>query len=225
MIEQIGNPLAYYAFFTSAGVGALGLSVTVDVFRNGTIIVTNGNASEVGGGLYRYTLPAASVTIEGEYAAIFKTAAAADQKHIAAIWCVGHAGLEFLDAAISSRATLLAGTVQYLGPVNPTGDVAIVRGDDYKNANGRALTFTSGQWPNLSAASVALTVASGSLVALGPVTGVVDSSTQVHFDLTHIQTGTLIQNAYAFDVQATLADLSIATLLTGTFRVLQDRTP
>lgn len=505
MIEQIGNTLAFYGFFVASGVGATGLTVTIDVYRNGTQIVTGGSATEVGGGLYRYTLAAASVTVEGEYAAIFKTTGTADQKHIPALWTVGHAGLEDLDATISSRATagtvwdevLTAGThninnsagkrlrtlqdsglyqdaavwidtitgtagtvtytngttyapvnniadarnlatqlglrrfvvrngssitldvalnnydlvgegwtlalggqainglyisgaqvsglssgagnefsdchlmdvtigpgefhlcglrgiftlasagdyffhdtdqgganpvvdfgaalgasmvglrwhcgildvrnmragdtlyldgsgriqldssctagtayisgpvrlvnnapdvsivddprysradsadaiwdeptadhqtsgstgaalgssgggggsVTYLGPVASDGSISIVRGDDYKGS--RALTFTSAEWPTLTGATVVLTAISGTTVKLGPITGIVTGTHSLSLELTAAQTGALVPAVYAFDIQATLADASIATLLLGKLTCVSDRT-
>jgi hypothetical protein len=221
MIEQIGNTLAFYGFFVASGVGATGLTVTIDVYRNGTQIVTGGSTTEVGGGLYRYTLAAASVTVEGEYAAIFKTTGTADQKHIPALWTVGHAGLENLDATISSRATA-GSSVTYVGPVASDGSISIVRGDDYKGS--RALTFTSAEWPTLTGATVVLTAMSGTTVKLGPIIGTVTGTHSLSLELTAAQTGALVPAVYAFDIQATLADASIATLLLGKLTCLSDRT-
>jgi hypothetical protein len=105
VIEQLANAVTFRAFFVASKLGATGLAVTVDV-RNpaGTLIVTGGSATEVGGGLYAYTLASGSVTTEGEYTAVFKTATTTvDQQHIAALWVVGRAGVENLDAAVSTR--------------------------------------------------------------------------------------------------------------------------
>lgn len=103
MIEQIGVDLPFTAFYTTLGVGTTGLTVTVDVFRNGSIIVTAAAASEAGDGLYTYTLAGASNTVEGVYAAVFKTATTTvDQQHLASAWFVGKAGIEYLDASIAA---------------------------------------------------------------------------------------------------------------------------
>lgn len=109
MIEQVGVGVAFYAFFVASKTGKTGLSVTVDVWRIteagvATEVVTGGSATEIGDGLYRYGLTAVSVTDAGEYVAVFKTAdSSVDSQHIPAIWTVGHANIEYLDTAISSR--------------------------------------------------------------------------------------------------------------------------
>jgi len=106
MIEKTGVDLPFTAFYTSLGVGTTGLTVTVDVFCNGSIIVTAAAASEAGDGLYTYTLAGASNTVEGVYAAVFKTATTTvDQPHLAGAWFVGKAGIEYLDASIAAVPT------------------------------------------------------------------------------------------------------------------------
>lgn len=109
MLEQTGNAITFYAFYTAARQGKTGLSPAVDVWRGATQVVTGGAATALGGGLYYYTLAAGSVTTEAEYLAIFKTTdTTVDQQHIPALWVVGRAGIENLDAAITSRPTAAA---------------------------------------------------------------------------------------------------------------------
>jgi hypothetical protein len=106
-LEQLANSLTFYAFFTSSKQGVTGLTVTADVYRNGTAILTAQACTAVGGGLYSYTLSSASVNAEGEYIALFKTASTGvDQQHIPAIWCISKAGVEYLDAQVTSRAAI-----------------------------------------------------------------------------------------------------------------------
>lgn len=108
MLEQTGNALKFYAHFVESKVGKTGLTVTVDVYRNGTEIVTAGNAVEVGDGLYSYELASGSNNAEGEYICIFKTATTSvDQQHIPALWVVNKAGVENLTGDL---ATILADT-------------------------------------------------------------------------------------------------------------------
>lgn len=103
-IEQIGNAIKFVAFYTSAGLGKTGLTVTADVYKNDTEIVAAGAVAEIGDGLYRYTLASGSVDAEGEYIAVFKTAdATVDGQHIVSAWTVQKAGVENLDAAVSTR--------------------------------------------------------------------------------------------------------------------------
>ena len=111
-IEQLNNPLTFYAFFTFSKQGVTGLTVTVDVYRvntsaTATQVVTGASATEVGGGLYLYQLSSGTVTVEGEYVALFKTAdTTVDVRHIPAIWAVQKAGTEYLDAQVTSRAAI-----------------------------------------------------------------------------------------------------------------------
>lgn len=114
--EQISTAITFAAFYVESKVGKTGLTVTVDVYRNGTAIVTDGATVEVGGGLYTYTLGSGSVTVEGEYLAIFKTATATvDQQHIPALMLVGRAGVENLNATISSRSSHAAADIWSVG--------------------------------------------------------------------------------------------------------------
>ncbi len=105
MLEQLNNSVKFVAFFVASKVGKTLLTPTVDVYNPaGTKIVTDGTTTEIGGGLYSYTLASASVTTEGEYLAVFKTTdTTVEQQHLPALWIVGRAGIEDLDAAISSR--------------------------------------------------------------------------------------------------------------------------
>jgi len=106
MIEQQGNAIKFYAFFVASKVGKTGLTVTIDVYRNDTEIVTAGSATEVGDGLYKYVLASGSVNAEGEYVAVFKTAdTTVDQQHIPALWVIDKAGVDNLNATVSSRAS------------------------------------------------------------------------------------------------------------------------
>ncbi|MDQ3832238.1 MAG: hypothetical protein M3315_01115 [Actinomycetota bacterium] len=106
MLEQIGNPLPFTAHYTANGQRKVGLTdVTVDVYRGTTLIVTAAAATEVGAGLYRYVLAGNQVTVEEAYSAVFKTAdATVDSKDVPSQWLVGKAGIEHLDADVSSRA-------------------------------------------------------------------------------------------------------------------------
>lgn len=113
MLELTNNALMFYAFFVETKVGKTGLTVTVDVYRNGSEIVTGGSATEVGDGLYKYELASGSNNAEGEYICVFKTATSTvDQQHIPALWVVNKAGTENLTADL---ATILADTNELQG--------------------------------------------------------------------------------------------------------------
>lgn len=82
-----GFAYTFEAFYTSGGIGATGLTVTVDVYRpDGTKVVSDGSATETGGGLYRY---AYVFSVVGDYRAIFKTTdTTVDQQHLPSVWVV-----------------------------------------------------------------------------------------------------------------------------------------
>jgi len=106
-LEQQNNELTFMCFYTETKLSKTGLTVTIDVYRNGVEIVTAGSATEIGDGLYFYTLASGSVNAEGLYAAVFKTATdTVDQQHIPSLWVVGKGGIENLNASVSSRSTL-----------------------------------------------------------------------------------------------------------------------
>ena len=104
MLEQVSTSVKFVAFYTASKTGKTGLTVTVDLYDpSGTQIVTGGSATAIGGGLYAYTLSTHN-SAEGEYAAIFKTSdTTVDSQHIPSLWVLGRAGVENLDATVSSR--------------------------------------------------------------------------------------------------------------------------
>ena len=112
MLEQTSTSVKFVAFYTASKTGKTGLTVTVDLYDpSGSQIVTGGSATAIGGGLYAYTL-STNNSAEGEYAAIFKTTdSTVDSQHIPSLWVLGRAGVENLDAAVSSRSTLTAAQV------------------------------------------------------------------------------------------------------------------
>lgn len=75
------------AGFVASGVGATGLTVTVDVWRvtlsnlSASEIVTAGSATEIGDGLYAYRVASADLQTYYYYA-VFKTTGTADVKHL-----------------------------------------------------------------------------------------------------------------------------------------------
>lgn len=134
-LEQAAVTIVFRAFFVESKVGKAGLTVTVDVYDPaGTKVVDNAAATEIAGGLYSYSLSGATPTTEGEWVAVFKTATTTvDVQHIPAIWVVGRAGIENLDATVSTRAPEAGGNVaEILADV--TGlDGAAMRGTDGAN--------------------------------------------------------------------------------------------
>jgi hypothetical protein len=255
-IEQLSNAIAFYGMFYASKQGKTGLTVTVDVLeitQAGVVteIVTGAGATEIGKGLYRYQLASGSVDAAGEYIAVFKTTdATVDMQHIPAIWVVGRAGIEALDAAVSTRAAEAdytagraakldnldaavssvgfgaAGEVSYLGPVAPSGDVTIVRGDSYLEVDGRALewaTAQAGTWPDLTAATIKVTF--GTTTFTGSVVVATGITKRVRLELTAAQSNSLARGRYDYDVEAILGSGAVVTLTLGEAVVLAGTTP
>jgi len=94
MLSKQGVNLTFYAFYVDSTNldGETSLTVTVDVYEatSGTPIVSGASATELGGGLYYYTLSSGSVDADAGYIAIFKTSSSdVVQKWLPAIWTVG----------------------------------------------------------------------------------------------------------------------------------------
>jgi len=108
MIEQVSNSLVFLAHFTVSAVAGTGLTITCTVYKasDGSTVVSAQACTEIGGGLYKYTLASGSTASADEYVAVFNEAAAtADQQDIPALWVVGRAGVENLDANIAGVET------------------------------------------------------------------------------------------------------------------------
>lgn len=120
-----------------------------------------------------------------------------------------------------------------------SGSLTLVRGDDYLALDARELTFSSSDWPDLTGATVRMTMrrraeafGSGSDPILLSVTDVPASriagsgAQTVVFELINTDTTVLIPGTAAgkWDVQATLAGGSIVTLAVDTVDVTEDQT-
>ena len=124
-LEQIGNAVIFYAFYTDNGSGATGLTVTADVWEiiadgTATEIASAQACTEIGDGLYRYRVAGASIDAQAEYICVFKcTVGTCDQAHIPALWVIGKGWLENVDAASSTLATSAALAVAQADLDNP----------------------------------------------------------------------------------------------------------
>lgn len=233
-LEQIGNAITFYVFYSAGKVGKTGLTVTVNVRRGSTSVVTGGAASEVGDGLYSYTLASGSVSAEDLYTAVFKTGdTSVDQRDIPALWVIGKAGVENLDASLASikaQTDLISvDNVSFTAPTDPiTGDLTLVRGDDYTLDSGRPLpTWASDDWAAFSlstALSVTFKARTPYSETIFAQAASVLSDTQVAVELTSAQTGAFAagHDAYRFDLEAVLATGSVVTLAQGNITVIED---
>jgi len=128
MIEKAGNKLSYVAFYVGSTTiqGVPGLTVTFSAYgSSGNTIVSAQSASEIGGGLYLYVLGSSAVTPTNiVLPGVFHTATTSvQQQDLPAMWVIGKAGVENLDAAVSgvpaavwtaSTSGLVSGAGAYL---------------------------------------------------------------------------------------------------------------
>lgn len=99
----------------------------------------------------------------------------------------------------------------------------VVAGDDYKSADGRALTWSSDTWPDLAGATLTMTVGHEQYNLYGnlPLTweGTVPASPDhpgtISLDVTSAQTASLAPDEYDYQLTATLADGDKVTLAIG----------
>jgi hypothetical protein len=105
----------------------------------------------------------------------------------------------------------------------------IVAGDDFKAAEGRALVWSSPQWPNLAGAALKMVVGLNppSAYTLTPVTwtGSVPAGLPVFIatmEPTHTQTSALAAGCYDYTLSATLPNGDVVTLATGPITVLAE---
>ena len=128
-------------------------------------------------------------------------------------YAAGTAGYQFanINAVVSQ---FVSGSVTVSSPVNATGTaIDIYRGDDFRLSEGRQFGFSSIPYV-LTGGTVLLKIGT----ALS-VSGTVTSATACYFELSAAQTSLLSDDAYAFEVQATLSNGHEVTVASGTARI------
>lgn len=111
--------------------------------------------------------------------------------------------------------------VTIVSPVSSDGTaITVVRGDDYLLTDNRALTFTGATWPSITGASIALKVNfSGAIMSY---TGTVTAADSCYVELTDTQTAAMATGTFDYDLEATLSNGSIVTLVQGQALILPD---
>lgn len=113
-----------------------------------------------------------------------------------------------------------SGQITTTSVVAQSGNVTTIAGDDYSNTDSRAIDWTdaSVSWPDLTGASILVTVKSGTTTLMSKAGSVVTptgSSKKVRVQPTAADTRAIPVGTYEFDVQATLSNGHIVTLLRG----------
>ena len=111
-----------------------------------------------------------------------------------------------------------------IATVAANGDVTIYQGDDYLNADGRALVWTNTSWPVLTGATITAKFRDTTLAKtlILTKTGAVVSATSCRVDLTRVDTALFpAAGSYRFQVTAALVTSTDAiTLVDGICTVL-----
>ena len=171
----------------------------------------------------RSTLTAAQVT-----AAVPTIAAIADQ--VSEELTADHSPVAGSNAENWLKAaSYSAAAVTVTSPVATNSNVTIIRGDSYDitDAAGREIAWTdSGNtWPTLTAATIAVFIDGEPASYAGTVVVATGVGKKVRLTLTAAQTAAMtIAGPHAYDVQATLSNTHIITLVQGNWTVLEDVT-
>lgn len=243
IIERLATNLRFTGFFTGAKVGVEGISVEVDVYKNGVQILNSQNAPEIGHGLYGYTLQANLVTDYGLYIGVFSTSAptvdfqdVVDRVYVAP-WTVDPWTVALPAAYTPPQAGYAVSRIgntfiSAMVPQSTTGQIIIVRGDTHSSSLNNLITFTDSQglWPALGSATLAFKARRSGLQTaktptfVGTVTRVAGPPQQVQIAIDGAKTRDLEVGSYDYDVQATISGAKL-TLVRGALTMLPDITP
>lgn len=172
---------------------------------------TSATLTAVGNGTYYVQLTTSELSALGRIMVRYKSANTAEFSTVADV-------VPLLGYAAGTAITLAA-------PVLESGDVELVQGDDYANADGRALSWSSTSWPDLTGATIAFNVGDGDLVVAGTVVSSGGATQTVRAEPTAAQTATLAatgrptRTPHRYDVTATLDGGGEVTLARGALYV------
>ena len=117
--------------------------------------------------------------------------------------------------------SITAGAVTIVSPVATDGtSITLIRGDDYLNADNRALTFSGDSWPTLTSGAVALIVDEDGTPT--SYAGTITGAQSCYVELTDTQTVAMWIGLYDYDLQATLSNGSVVTLVQGKLPIQAD---
>jgi hypothetical protein len=193
---------------------------------------TPGGVKEKGGGWYRLDCPDAMVATDGTHPRIIGEAADFHLLH-------DSLSVSGVMADIQQQVGRIgAGKVVLRSPVTDGGKhLIMVRGDDYSAAAGQPLDWTDegGNWPDLTDATITLTIrgapadgVDGSILMqkVGSVITPTGDDKTVRVEPSSADTSALapVSKGNVFDVQATLSNGRIVTLVLGVTTILRDAT-
>lgn len=134
--------------------------------------------------------------------------------------------VQVVTAAQSNPVQYLAGSaVTVTSPVASSGDISLIRGDDYGSAESRAIEWNLTGAPDLTGATVAVTITikTDTLTKAGTISQAGESTQVVSVDLTDTETAAFNDSTSVsvgtVALVATLANGHIVTLADGTVRI------
>jgi hypothetical protein len=139
--------------------------------------------------------------------------------------------IDALPTTSDITAALSGYSVTVVSPIAASGAITIVRGDDYSNADSRALSWTDdgSTWPDLTGATITFgaknRLGNQTVTATGSVIVATGTGKTVRVELAAADTATKTAGTWAFDVQASLASGRDVTLATGTMTLVEDYAP
>lgn len=240
--SQTARPLVFKMYLAGTKTAATGLSPTVALSKNGAAFGSpSGAVSEVANGWYKVAGNATDSNTLGPLA-LYATAATADPTDelyevvaydptdavrlgladilatvVPGSYAAGTAGFDIGQ----TYSRLSSVSINLVSPIATDGTtINIIRGDDYRNQDSRAISFTDagGTWPDLTGGTVRLITypPSGSgLNVAGTVPNPGTTNQVAHFDLTAAQTTSMPLGGYPYHCTATLSNGDVITLVEG----------
>jgi hypothetical protein len=118
-----------------------------------------------------------------------------------------------VDTVIAKTNLIGATTVTISAPVATAGTgIAILRGDDYLNTDGRALSFIGTNWPSITSGSLTLRIGTHQSASYS---GVITASNAGYVELTRTLTNALPTGDYNYELDGYTSGSSRITLVSG----------
>ena len=226
-----------YTLTTAIPLGQTGLTLSAQLYNtdgttNGAAVTTGFVERPTGSGNYFWTYAGFPDGFRG--GVVFTSTGGVFQ----ASFGVNPEEAENTDVKTSTRATSVVpgAQINYVGPVAQSGQVILVRGDDYSSADGHALRWLEAAqpaWPVLTGASVLFKakrpVKGTAFFKTGTVVAGTGTPKEVMVELTSAETLDLLDAEHSrpgestYEVEATLSPSGrVKTLVRGPLRVEPD---
>lgn len=140
-------------------------------------------------------------------------------------YAAGTAGQIVGDNVDGLAALIGSGGITVVSPVSEDGGtITIVQGDDYNASDGRALEWSSDNWPDITGAAITLYIedSGGTYSEAGSVVASGSGTQTVRVEPPNADTTNLDAGFQKFHVEAVLTSSRVVTLATGVAHVIAD---